>query len=154
MHWKTYTRSIMHYKRYWLMIFATDLYGVLFRGLFLFLSQCLQYVIFLEMCPPKRLSDIFWSRSSLNTLSSRQNGRHFTDDVFKCILLNESLLILLKISLKFVPKCPNNNIPSLVQATSHYLNHWWLVYWRIYTSLGLIKNNQQMNNWKKISLPI
>ena len=24
-----------------------------------------------------------------------------------------------------------------VQATSHYLNQWWLVYWRIYVSLGL-----------------
>ena len=24
-----------------------------------------------------------------------------------------------------------------VQATSHYLNQWWLVYWRIYASLGL-----------------
>ena len=23
------------------------------------------------------------------------------------------------------------------QATSHYLNRWWLVYWRIYVSLGL-----------------
>ena len=23
------------------------------------------------------------------------------------------------------------------QATSHYLNQWWLIYWRIYTSLGL-----------------
>ena len=23
------------------------------------------------------------------------------------------------------------------QATSHYLNQWWLVYWRIYTSFGL-----------------
>ena len=23
-----------------------------------------------------------------------------------------------------------------VQATSHYLNQWWLVYWRIYSSLG------------------
>ena len=22
------------------------------------------------------------------------------------------------------------------QATSHYMNHWWLVYWRIYVSLG------------------
>ena len=26
-----------------------------------------------------------------------------------------------------------------VQATSHYLNQWWLVYRRIYASLGLIK---------------
>ena len=24
-----------------------------------------------------------------------------------------------------------------VQATSHYLNQWWLFYWRIYASLGL-----------------
>ena len=24
-----------------------------------------------------------------------------------------------------------------VQATSHYLSQWWLVYWRIYASLGL-----------------
>ena len=24
-----------------------------------------------------------------------------------------------------------------VQATSHYLNQWWLVYWRIYASFGL-----------------
>ena len=23
-----------------------------------------------------------------------------------------------------------------VQATSHYLNQWWLIYWRIYASLG------------------
>ena len=26
---------------------------------------------------------------------------------------------------------------GVVQATSHYLNQWWLVYWRIYASLGL-----------------
>ena len=26
---------------------------------------------------------------------------------------------------------------NAVQATSHYLNQWWLVYWRIYASLGL-----------------
>ena len=27
------------------------------------------------------------------------------------------------------------------QATSHYLNQWWLVYWRIYASLGLNEFN-------------
>ena len=32
-----------------------------------------------------------------------------------------------------------NNIPALVQATSHYLNQWRLVYWHIYASLGLNK---------------
>ena len=45
----------------------------------------------------------------------RQNGRHFPDDIFKRIFLNENVWISLKISLKFVPKGPINNIPALVQ---------------------------------------
>ena len=79
-----------------------------------------------------------------NTLRLRQNGRNFADDIFKCIFLNENAWILLKISLKFVPKVRINNIPALVQIMAwrrpcdyHYLNQWWLVYWRIYASLGL-----------------
>ena len=51
----------------------------------------------------------------INTLRPRQNGRHFADDVFKCIFLNGNLWISIKISLKFVPKGPINNIPALVQ---------------------------------------
>ena len=50
-----------------------------------------------------------------NTLRPRQNGRHFADDTFKCIFLNENARIFIKISLKFVPKGPINNIPALVQ---------------------------------------
>ena len=50
-----------------------------------------------------------------NTLRQRQNGRHFTDDTFKCIFLNENVWIYIKMSLKFVPKGPINNIPALVQ---------------------------------------
>ena len=49
-----------------------------------------------------------------NTLRPRQNGRHFADDIFKCIFLNENVLISIKISLKFVPKGQINNIPALV----------------------------------------
>ena len=45
----------------------------------------------------------------------RQNGRHFPDDIFKWIFLNENVWISIVVSLKFVPKCPINNIPSLVQ---------------------------------------
>ena len=52
----------------------------------------------------------------VNTLRPRQNGRHFADDIFKCIFLNENVWISIKISLKFVPKGPINNIPSLVQV--------------------------------------
>ena len=50
-----------------------------------------------------------------NTLRPRQNGRHFADDIFKRIFLNENIWILIKISLKFVPKGSINNIPALVQ---------------------------------------
>ena len=51
----------------------------------------------------------------VNPLRPRQNGRHFADDLFKCIFLNENIWILLEISLKFVPKGPISNIPALVQ---------------------------------------
>ena len=51
----------------------------------------------------------------LNTLRPRQDGRHFTDDIFKSIFLNENVWFLNKISLKFVPKSLINNIPALVQ---------------------------------------
>ena len=54
-------------------------------------------------------------RSILKTLRPKHNGRHFTDDIFKCIFLNENMSIAIKISLKFVPKVPINNIPALVQ---------------------------------------
>ena len=49
-----------------------------------------------------------------NTLRPRHNGRHFVDNIFKCIFLNENAWIPVKISLKFVPKGPINNIPALV----------------------------------------
>ena len=52
---------------------------------------------------------------AFNTLKPRQNGRHFADDPFKRIFLNETLTISIKISLNFVPKGPINNIPALVQ---------------------------------------
>ena len=49
------------------------------------------------------------------SLRPRQNGRRFADDTFKRIFLNETVWILIKISLKFVPRVPINNIPALVQ---------------------------------------
>ena len=50
-----------------------------------------------------------------NTLRPRQNGRHFEDDTFKPIFSNENIRISIKISLKFVPEGPINNISALVQ---------------------------------------
>ena len=33
------------------------------------------------------------------------------------------------------------------QATSHYLNQWWIVYWRIYASLGLSELKAMLVTW-------
>ena len=43
-----------------------------------------------------------------------QNGRHFADDIFGCIFLNEKFWILIKNSLKFIPKGLIDNNPALV----------------------------------------
>ena len=48
-------------------------------------------------------------------MSPRQNGQHFPHDIFKCIFVNENAKISIKISLKFIPKCPINYIPALVK---------------------------------------
>ena len=56
----------------------------------------------------------------INTLRPRQNVRHFPEDIFKCIFLNENVWILIKISLKFVPKGPINNILALVQIMARH----------------------------------
>ena len=63
----------------------------------------------MEMIPDKFL----WY-PYLNTLRPRQNGRHFADDILKCIFLNENVWIPIEISLKFVPMGPIDNIPALV----------------------------------------
>ena len=52
---------------------------------------------------------------TFNTLRPRLNGRHFPDDIFKCIFLNENVWISLQISLKFDPEVQINNIPALVE---------------------------------------
>ena len=71
-------------------------------------------------------------RQSSYSSSIELNGRHLADDIFGCISVNEEICILIKISLKFVPKDPIDNNPALVQimvwrriATSHYLNQCW-----------------------------
>ena len=74
----------------------------------------------------------------VDTLRPRQNGRHFADDNFKCIFLNENAWISL------VPEVRSNNIPALVQIMAWrrrgdkpLSEPMMLVYRRIYASLGL-----------------
>ena len=52
----------------------------------------------------------------VNSLRQRQNGHHFADGTSKrFFFLNENVWILIKISVKFIPKGPINNMPALVQ---------------------------------------
>ena len=52
--------------------------------------------------------------TGLNLSAPGQNGRHFANDVFRCIFMNGKFCILIKISLKIVPKGPIDNNPALV----------------------------------------
>ena len=58
---------------------------------------------------------LFGAKPLFNSLRPRRNRRHFADDIFKIIFVNEIALILIKLSLKFVPKGSMNNITALVQ---------------------------------------
>ena len=88
---------------------------------------------------------------AVNSLRPRQNGHHFADGFFKPIFLNENVRISFKISLKFVPLVQLTIFMhwfwwwlGAAQATSHYLNQWWLDYRRKYASLGL---NELISQW-------
>ena len=51
----------------------------------------------------------------INTLGPIQDGRHFADDIFTCIFVNENCSILVKFSLKYVRNGPIDNNRALVQ---------------------------------------
>ena len=57
--------------------------------------------------------DDIWS-TRVNSSPPGQNGRHVADDIIRCIFVNEKFCILIKISLKFVPKGSIDNNPALV----------------------------------------
>ena len=61
------------------------------------------------------ISCIFISLTHLIALATRQNCHHFTDNIFKCIFLNENVQKFANISWKFVTKVRMYNIPALVQ---------------------------------------
>ena len=57
---------------------------------------------------------IYCVRLSLNSSRPGQYGRHFSDDIFRCIFVNEKFGISIKIWQKFVPNGPTDNNPELV----------------------------------------
>ena len=70
-------------------------------------DDCLNQYVF------ENIDRILFRAQCVNTLRMRQNGPHFPNDIFKCVSLYENVWISIKISLKFVPKVPINNIPAL-----------------------------------------
>ena len=121
----------MYTRKYWqitiLGLVLNDIWGNSY--LYFMIFKCLCRDLNDSMYNTRRYQDLgigFWwnnkqyvSRMStnlrFNNLRPRQNGRHIAYNIFKCILLNENFWIPIKISLKFVPQGPINNIPALVK---------------------------------------
>ena len=63
------------------------------------------------------MSNMNWKqcRHGFIILRSRQDGRHFADDIFKCIFFTENCCILIQFSPKYVPMGPIDNMAALVQ---------------------------------------
>ena len=78
-----------------------------------------------------------------STLRPRKSSYHFADDIFKCIFwmkVHEFRLRfywILFLRSKFLFQQWFRLWLGSDQATSHYLNQWLLVYWRIYVSISL-----------------
>ena len=53
---------------------------------------------------------------SVDSSPPGQNGCHFADNIFKCMFMNEKFYILIRISLKFVPKGADDNKSVSVQV--------------------------------------
>ena len=82
-------------------------------------------------------------------LGLRRDGRHLSDGSFKCIFLNETVLISIKISLKFITNGPIDNIPALVQIMAWrrpgdkpLSEPMMFFHRRIHSSLGLNESNR------------
>ena len=60
------------------------------------------------------IAAVLYLRYLFNSSPPGQKGRHFADNIFRCSFVNEKFGILIKISLKFVPKSPIDNDPELV----------------------------------------
>ena len=73
----------------------------------------------------------------------REKWLKWPNDIFKCIFLNENIRISIKISLKFVPNAPIDNMPSLVQIMAwrqsgdKSLSETMMVSLHIYASLDI-----------------
>ena len=97
----------------------------------------------------------------INSSFPWQNGCHFTDNILKCIFLNEKNCISIWISLKFVSKGPIDDKPALVQINGLAPNRRQAIIWTnaypvhrgIYVALGGDELNKMQVRTHAISIP-
>ena len=91
-----------------------------------------------------RLNNHHFKHHALNSSPPGQNGHHFADDIFRCILVSENFCISIEISLKFDPRSPIYNKPAFGLDNGLVPNRWQAVIWNnadpihwcIYAALG------------------
>ena len=101
------------------------------NGSFFYLfHQCC--IVFMASCRYSRcILCNYYMLCLVNSSPPGQNGRHFADDNFKHILMNEKFCISIRISLNVIPNGLIDNESALIQvmawqakqATTHYLTH-------------------------------
>ena len=80
-----------------------------------YMNMCLFINTFISMHMCFVVTLCFWHTShTINSSSPGENGHHFAYDIFKGISVNKKFCILIKISLKLVPKGPIDNNTALV----------------------------------------
>ena len=88
------------------------------RRRWLLWRHCNEYIVvfFLRICHQPSLTSHLTASitEGFNSSPPRQNGCHCADNILICISVNEKFCILIKISLRFVPKIPIDNKPALV----------------------------------------
>ena len=129
------TQNILpiHWKM-WILFTCENLRALRIKSSYMFLKHS-ESTIHIILSPVFLAMSTHWGRDKMVAISQTQHFQmHFRD---------ENVGISIKISLKFVPKALINDILAIVQimlgadqATSHYLNQWWLSYRRIYVSLN------------------
>ena len=82
---------------------------------YLFIGDSNFILLWIPDSLPASMCDDSMSTFMIKTSRLRQNGCHFADNAFKCILFNENIWISNIICLKFGPQGVIDNIPALVQ---------------------------------------
>ena len=82
------------------------------------------------------LSLTHWGRDKMAAVSQTTHSNAFSWMKMLEFRLRFHWSLFLRVQLTLFQHCFRYWLGA-VQATSHYLNQWWLVYWRIYASLGL-----------------